>query len=80
MALLIFPIGAVLGWFILPPRRAAMVTVTVGVVALAVLVALWASGAGVSPLETVVLIIGTPISAALAFKVSNWRLTSHVNA
>jgi len=30
VALLIFPIGIVLGWFLRPPRRAEVVTQTVG--------------------------------------------------
>ena len=73
MAILIFAIGAVLGWFVRPPSRAAAVTGAVGFGALAVLVALWATGAEVSPLETLVVVLGTPIAATLAFKVSQGR-------
>ena len=62
MAFLVFPIGALLGWFVRPPRRAAVATSVVGLGALAVLVALWSNGAEVSPLETLVLVVGTPIS------------------
>ena len=73
MAILIFPIGVVLGWFIRPPGRAATVTCAVGVTALVVLGILALSGAEVSPIETAVLIIGTPISAYLAFVTARWR-------
>ncbi len=74
MAILIFPIGVLLGWLIRPPRRAAVVTAAVGVVALAVLAILWFTGAEVSPIETVVLAMGTPVAALLAFMVAEWRL------
>jgi hypothetical protein len=80
MALLILPIGVALGWFIRPPRRAAGFTVAVGLAGLAVLLISWLSGAQVSPLETVVLVIGTPIAAALAFKVAQWRLSRRPNS
>ncbi len=73
MALLIFPIGVLLGWFIRPPARAAWVTAAVGVGALAVLGILWLSGTEVSPLETLVLVVGTPLAALLAFKVAQRR-------
>jgi hypothetical protein len=66
MALVIFALGTVLGWFIRPPGRAALVTTAVGVGALAVLAVLWLTGAEVSPLETIVLLFGTPIAAGLA--------------
>ena len=75
MAILIFPIGVLLGWFIRPPRRAAVVTAAVGVVALVALAILWSTGAEVSPIETVVLAMGTPVAAFLAFKVAEWRLS-----
>ena len=75
MAILILPIGVALGWFIGPPRRAAAVTATVGLVALAVLVVLWFTGAEVSPFETFVLVLGTPVAAVLAFRVAAWRLS-----
>lgn len=74
MALLIFLIGVVFGWLVRPPSRAAAVTVAVGLAALVALGGLWLSDVQVSPLETVVLIIGTPIAAAVAFKLSEWRL------
>lgn len=73
MALLIIPIGAVLGWFVRPPSRAAGVTVAVGVVALVVLAILWVGGAEVSPVETLFLIVGTPPSALMAFKIAERR-------
>ena len=73
MAILIFPVAVVLGWFIRPPRRAAAVTAVVGMGALVVLVVLWLAGAEVSPLETIVLAIGTPLSAGLAHAVATWR-------
>ena len=73
MAILIFPIGVVLGWFIRPPRRAAMVTAALGLGALVVLVGLLVAGAEVSPIEMAVLAIGTPLSAALAHAIAKWR-------
>jgi hypothetical protein len=75
MAILIFPIGVVLGWFIRPPRRAAAVTAAVGLGGLVFFVVLGLTESGVSPFETAVLVLGTPISAALAFKVAEWRLS-----
>ena len=75
MAILIFAIGLVLGWFIRPPRRAAAVTTAVGLGALAVLLGLTLTGAQVSPLEALVLVFGTPIAALMAFKVAQWRLS-----
>ncbi|NUR05982.1 MAG: hypothetical protein HOQ45_03105 [Nocardioidaceae bacterium] len=75
MAILIFPIGLVLGWLIRPPHRAAVVTAGLGGIALAVLVVLLVAGVDVSPLETLVLLFGTPIAAVSAFHVSRWRLT-----
>jgi hypothetical protein len=75
MAILIFPIGVVLGWFIRPPGRAAAVTTAVGLGALAVLGVLWLTGAEVSPFETLGLVLGTPIAAGLAFQVARWRLS-----
>lgn len=76
MAILIFPIGVVLGWLIRPPGRAAAATAAIGLTALAVLVVLWSTGAEVSPLETLVLAVGTPISAALSLRIARWRLKS----
>lgn len=75
MALLIFPIGLALGWFIAQPLRAAAVTGAVGVLALVMLVILGIRGSEVSPLESLVLIIGTPIAAALASAVARRRPT-----
>lgn len=75
MALMIFPIGVVLSWFIRPPRPAAAVTTGVGIGFLAALGVLWFTGAEVSPLETLVIEFGTPIAAVLALKVAEWRLS-----
>ena len=74
MALLIFPIGVLLGWFIRPPARAAWVTAFVGVGALSVLGVLWLRGVEVSPLETLVLVVGTPLAALIALKVAQRRM------
>ena len=74
MAVLIFPIGLLLGWLIRPPRRAAAVTAAVGIAGLAFFVILGLNSEGVSPIEIAVLVLGTPIAAALAFKVSERRL------
>ena len=75
MTLLILPIGVALGWFLRPPRRAAVVTVGVGVAALVVLGILALTGAEVSPLETIALIICTPLATFLAVKVARWRMS-----
>ena len=79
MAFLIFPIGLALGWLIRPPGRAAVATGAVGVAALVVLGVLLLTGAEVSPLETLVLLLGTPIAAVLAFRVARWRLSRHTS-
>ena len=73
MALLIFPIGLLAGWLLRSPKWAAAVTLAIGVAALVVLWLLWWGGAMVSPLETLVLAFGTPLSATLAYRVSGWR-------
>jgi hypothetical protein len=73
MALLIIPIGVVLGWLVRPEQRAAWVTAAIGAAALVVLVALWIGGAEISPIETAVLVVGTPIAAWLAYRVAAWR-------
>ena len=73
MALLILLIGTVLGWFVHPPKRAAAVTVAVGLVFLIIYLALGLSDLVVSPLELIVLLLGTPLAAALAFRVARWR-------
>ena len=73
MALLIVPIGVLLGWLVRPPQRAAWATVAVGAVALAVLIGLGIGGAEVSPIETAVLVVGTPLAAWLAYRIAVWR-------
>ncbi len=78
MAILIFPIGVVLGWFIRPPVRAALATAAVGFGALAVLGVLWIKSAEVSPLETLVLALGTPMAAMLSSQVARWRLSRRI--
>ena len=77
VALLIFPIGLVLGWIIRSPGRAAVATAAVGIVTLVVLGVLWFDGEEVSPLETLVIVVGTPTAAAMAFKVAEWRRSRH---
>jgi drug/metabolite transporter (DMT)-like permease len=75
MAILIFPIGLLLGWLIRPPRRAAAATAAVGLGGLIFFVVLGLnSDEGVSPIETALLVLGTPIAAALAYKLSRRRL------
>ena len=74
MAFSIFLIGAVLGWFVRPPNRAAAVTVAVGLALLILYLVLgWVADLVVSPLETIVLLLGTPLAAVLAFRVARWR-------
>ena len=73
MALLILPIGVVLGWFIHPPKRAAAVTAALGLGALVLYIGLGFTGVSVSPIETIVLLLGTPLAALLAFRVAQWR-------
>jgi energy-converting hydrogenase Eha subunit C len=73
MALLIFPLALVLGWFVRPPGRAAVVTAAIGLIALAGYLLLGLAGVVVSPLETTVLLLGTPLAAFLAFRLAQWR-------
>ena len=73
MALLILPVGALLGWLVRPPARAAWATGAIGVVALVVLGILAWSDVEVSPLETLVLVVCTPLSALMAFKIAQGR-------
>jgi hypothetical protein len=75
MALLILPIGVALGWFLRSPKRAAVVTAAVGVVALVVFGVLALSGAEVSPLETIALVICTPLATFLSVRVARWRIS-----
>ena len=76
MAFLIFPLGIALGWFVRPPHRAAFVTHSVGFGAFVVLSLVWGfTGIEVSPLEPVVLLLGTPFAGALATWVSRWRFS-----
>lgn len=75
MSLLIFPLAAVLGWFIQPPGRAAAVTAAIGLGALVLYLGLGLAGVVVSPLESIVLLLGTPLGALLAFRVAQWRLS-----
>lgn len=73
MALLIVPIGVLVGWLVRPAQRAAWATAAIGAAALVALVALWIGDAEVSPIETAVLVLGTPIAAWLAYRVAAWR-------
>ena len=75
MALLIFPLAIVLGWFIHPPGRAAAVTAGIALGVLALYLLLGFAGVVVSPLETIVLLIGTPLAAFLAFRIAQRRLS-----
>ena len=73
MALLIFLIGTILGWFVHPPKRAAAATVAAGLAFLIIYLVIGLSDLVVSPLETIVLLLGTPLAAALAFRLARWR-------
>jgi len=75
MALLIFPLAVVLGWFIQRPTRAAAVTAAIGLGALVLYLGLGLMGVVVSPLEATVLLLGTPLGALIAFRVARWRLS-----
>ena len=77
MALLIFPLGILLGWLVRPPRRAEVATYVLGFGAFMVLSLLWAfiGGFMVSPLDGLVLLFGTPLAGALASWVARWRLS-----
>jgi surfactin synthase thioesterase subunit len=75
MALLIFPLAVVLGWFIHPPGRAAAVTAAIGLGALILYLGVGWTGVVVSPLESVVLLFGTPLGAFVAFRVAQWRVS-----
>jgi hypothetical protein len=70
---LIFLVGTTLGWFVHPPKRAAAVTVVIGLALLILYLALGLTGVVVSPIETIVLLLGTPLAAALAHRVARWR-------
>jgi hypothetical protein len=75
VALLIIPLGILLGWFLRPPHRAAVATQSVGFSAFIALSLLWGfTGVEVNPLEPILLLVGTPFAGALASWVSKWRL------
>jgi hypothetical protein len=76
MALLIFPVAFLLGWFVRPPRRAEITTYAVGFGAFVVVSLLWAFSSGrldVSPFNGVVLFLGTPVAGPLASWVARRR-------
>ena len=77
MALLIFPLGILLGWFVRPPRRAEVATYVLGFGAFIVVSMLWAfiGGFVVRPFDGFVLLFGTPLAGALASWVARWRLS-----
>ena len=75
MALLIIPIGVLLGWLIRSPKRAAAATVAVGAAALVAYLGLGLTGVEMSPLETLALVLGTPAAAVLAHTVARRRLS-----
>ena len=75
MAILIFPLALVLGWFIRSPALAAALTATVGITALVVLLILGSAGTEISPLEVLVLVVGTPPGAFIAFRLAGWRVS-----
>jgi hypothetical protein len=76
VALLIVPLGILLGWFVRPPRRAASATHAVGFGGFVVLSLLWGfTGVEVSPWEAMVLLVGTPLAGALASSVARWRVS-----
>ena len=66
MALLVLPLGFVLGLILADAFWAAIVTAVVGLAALLVLLILAMSGIEVSPLEVLTLLIGTPIAMWLS--------------
>jgi hypothetical protein len=72
MALVIIPIGVLLG-LVLPARRAAMVTLAIAVLAMVILISLLLAGVEVSPLEMGVLVLGTPLAMWLATATAHRR-------
>jgi hypothetical protein len=56
---------------------AATVTIPIGLATLVVLGLFWLAGVMVSPLETLVLAFGTPLSAMLAYRIVTWREERH---
>jgi hypothetical protein len=80
MALLIFPIGILLGWFVRPPRRAELATYALGFGAFVVLSLLWVVGVEVSPFEAVVLLFGTPLAGAIASWLGRWRVSHRASS
>jgi hypothetical protein len=76
VALVIFPVGILVGWFVHPPRRAATATHTLGFGAFVVLSLLWGfTSVELDLFEPVILLVGTPLAGALASTVSRWRLS-----
>ena len=63
VALLILPIGLALGFILGRARLAAGITLVIGASAV---VAYWVSGFEVSPIESAILLVGTPIAMWLA--------------
>ncbi len=66
MALLILPIGLVLGWILGKARLAAIVTLVIGAAALVAYLISGTQGVEVSPWETVILIVFLPVAMWLA--------------
>jgi hypothetical protein len=76
VALLIVPLGVLLGWFVRPPRRAASATHTAGFGTFVLLSLLWGfTSVEVSPWEAMILLFGTPVAGALASSVARWRVS-----
>jgi len=77
VALLIFPLGILMGWFVHPPHRAEVATYAAGFGAFMVVSLLWAfiGDFVVRPFDGFVLLFGTPLAGALASWVARWRLS-----
>jgi hypothetical protein len=66
MALLMLPLGLIIGLIVADEIRAFIVTLVIGLTAVSVLFIVALAGVEVSPLEVGVLLVGTPIAMWLA--------------
>jgi len=66
MAILVLPLGLIIGLIVGDERRARIATLVVGLATFLALAIIAIAGVEVSPLEVLVLLVGTPIAMWLA--------------